>query len=196
MTTTHVPDGWLGLAEAAELLGISLDAMRRRVRRGEYQRRQVRTRHGPAWQVRIHPGAHGEPMVTPTDAPWVSPTVDDGATVAPTVKTVDAAAVGELVAYLRERDQLRDQELERTRRDAQAKAEAAALWMARAELLASQLQQAHERIHALKAPKEADPSSGFTGSSPANGISEAAQEPPKKKRQPWWHVWAALMPKR
>src|SRR5579864_3054988 len=115
--------------------------MRRRVRRGEYQRRQVRTRHGPAWQVRLNPGAQGEPTVAPTDEPTVAPMVNG------------AATVSELVAYLRERDQVRDQELERVRSDAQAKADAAALWMARAELLATQLQQAQERILALEAPR-------------------------------------------
>ena len=34
------------------------------------------------------------------------------------------------------------------------KAEAAAMWQARAEILASQLSQAQDRIHALEAPKE------------------------------------------
>jgi hypothetical protein len=102
-------DGWLALSQAAQLEGISLDAMRRRVRRGEYQRRQVRTRHGLAWQVRLDAGtqggAHRGPTLAPTvdaGAPWVAPT--DEPTVAP---TVDPGGLldGELVVYLRQRDE-------------------------------------------------------------------------------------------
>jgi hypothetical protein len=38
--TTPVPDGWIGLAEAAELLGISAEAVRQRVRRGTLRTRK------------------------------------------------------------------------------------------------------------------------------------------------------------
>ena len=41
--------------------------------------------------------------------------------------------------------------------DVVQKAEAAAMWQTRAELLAIQLQQAHERIRALEAPREPTP---------------------------------------
>ena len=180
MDGTHATNGWIGLAEAAQLLGISLDAMRRRVRRGEYQRRQVRTRHGLAWQVRLDGGAHPEPTVAPTDAPRVAPTVEPAATV--------DAAVGELVAYLRERDQARDQELERARRDAQAKAEAAALWMARAELLAAQLQQAQDRIRALEAPREPTPAEIVPGG-PTDGLTVETAEGLAPPKRPWWRFW-------
>jgi hypothetical protein len=91
---TVEPDGWLNLAEAAEQFGISLDAMRRRMHRGTFPRRQVRTRHGLAWQVRLEPLEPGATM-----APTVAPVVD----VEPTVQA--------LLAYLRERDQQRDREV-------------------------------------------------------------------------------------
>jgi hypothetical protein len=43
---------WLPLAEAARRIGVSLDTLRRRMKRGEVRARKVPTRHGPAWQVR------------------------------------------------------------------------------------------------------------------------------------------------
>src|ERR1051325_2328111 len=90
----NIDTEWLTLHAAAEQLGISLDAMRRRMRRGEYPRRQMRTRHGLTWQVRLrhlHPG--------PPPPPAVAPIVD-----------VDAT-VQALLTYLRERDQQRDREV-------------------------------------------------------------------------------------
>jgi hypothetical protein len=46
---------WLGLAEAAERLGCSVDTLRRRIKRQEVEARQVPTKHGPAWQLRLGP---------------------------------------------------------------------------------------------------------------------------------------------
>jgi hypothetical protein len=46
---TPAADGWLTLADAAAQLEISPDAMRRRMRRGDVQRRQIRTRYGLTW---------------------------------------------------------------------------------------------------------------------------------------------------
>jgi hypothetical protein len=45
--------GWLTLAEAGISLGCSVDTLRRRLKRGELEARQIPTRHGPAWQVRL-----------------------------------------------------------------------------------------------------------------------------------------------
>ena len=62
-------DGWVTLAEAAGLLGVSVDTVYRRLRKGALEARQVPTQHGPAWMVRL-----GEtPTVMPTvgsAAPW------------------------------------------------------------------------------------------------------------------------------
>ena len=51
-------------------------------------------------------------------------------------------------------------------------------------LLAQSQQQ-----RALAAPREPDPSPGFTGSASANGTTEVAQEPVKTKQRPWWRWW-------
>jgi hypothetical protein len=54
------PDGWLTLAEGARRLGVSLDTLRRRVKRDQVEARKVPTRNGPAWRVRVD-------LI---DAPW------------------------------------------------------------------------------------------------------------------------------
>ena len=46
-------NGWLTLAEAARRVGCSIDTVRRRLKRGELESRQVAARHGLAWQVRL-----------------------------------------------------------------------------------------------------------------------------------------------
>lgn len=48
----EVQDGaWVTLAEAAPILGVSVDTVRRRLKRGELQARLVHTQHGPTWEV-------------------------------------------------------------------------------------------------------------------------------------------------
>ena len=42
---------WFTIAEAAPLLGVSVDTVRRRLKRGEIEARQVHTQHGPTWEV-------------------------------------------------------------------------------------------------------------------------------------------------
>ena len=42
---------WYTIAEAAPILGVSVDTVRRRVKRGQLEARQVRTQHGPTWEV-------------------------------------------------------------------------------------------------------------------------------------------------
>ena len=155
---------WVPLAEAARELQVSVDTLRRRLRKGELVGEQRPTPQGFVWWVCIDdaaylgsaPGPHAAHLGT-------SPTQHAYA---------PAPGVVELV-----------QLVSKLQADVVAKAEAAAMWQARAEVLASQLEQAQR---ALEAPKEPDPSPGFTGSPPANGTVEVAQEPPKRKRWRWW----------
>ena len=42
---------WVTVAEAAPMLGVSIDTVRRRLKRGELQARLVHTQHGPTWEV-------------------------------------------------------------------------------------------------------------------------------------------------
>jgi hypothetical protein len=149
---------WLTLAEAAARLGMSLDAMRRRMRRGEYPRRQVRTRHGLTWQVRLEP-------------------LDPGASLAPTVAQIVAVepTVQALLDYLRERDQQRDRELAELR---------ATLAQANADLVehAAQLAEARDQLRVLQpAPAE----SAISGESDAVA-SKSTQTTSAAPKRAWW----------
>ena len=42
---------WYTLAEAAPVLGVSVDTVRRRLKWGQIEGRQVQTQHGPTWEV-------------------------------------------------------------------------------------------------------------------------------------------------
>jgi len=44
---------WYTLAEAAPILGVSVDTVRRRLKRGLIEGRQVHTQHGPTWEVTL-----------------------------------------------------------------------------------------------------------------------------------------------
>lgn len=46
-------DEWVGLVEAAARLGMSVDTVRRRVKRGELDGRKLHTQQGFKWQVRL-----------------------------------------------------------------------------------------------------------------------------------------------
>lgn len=67
---------WVTLAEAAQHWGLSVDTVRRRIKRGELSARQVATKHGPAYQVRlgslpIHASAAAPRVVSTLDTPTV-----------------------------------------------------------------------------------------------------------------------------
>jgi hypothetical protein len=150
-------DGWLTLADAAVQLEISLDAMRRRMRRGDLPKRQIRTRHGLTWQVRL-------------DGPPADPGTSLAATVVPTVEV--EPTVQALLAYLRDRDQQRDSEVAQLRED---------LARARADLVdhAGQLAEAREQLRALSAPA-AVASSGRPFSGDSEGVVTEPTQPPAK----------------
>ena len=128
--------GWLPVAQAAVQLSVSKHAVRRRIQWGELQARQVRTRYGLAWEVRLD--GDGDACATVArvsregDATLTLQSCDPHATVA---ETPD---IGGLVALVR---------------SLQAKAEAAAMWQARADLLAERLAAAESRILALMPPE-------------------------------------------
>jgi hypothetical protein len=56
-------DGWLTLAQASQATGLTVDTIRRRLKRGELVGRKVATAYGPAWQVSLngHTEGVGEP---------------------------------------------------------------------------------------------------------------------------------------
>lgn len=162
---TPATDGWLTLADAAAQLEISLDAMRRRMRRGDFPKRQIRSRHGLTWQIRLD----GPPADPGTSlAPTVVPTVE----VEPTVQA--------LLTYLRERDQQRDSEVARLRED---------LARARADLVdhAGQLAEAREQLRALSAP--APSKMAHTSDSVGVSVEPTQTSSQTRERAPWWMPW-------
>jgi hypothetical protein len=86
-------------------------------------------------------------------------------------------------------------ELVRLVGELQAKAESAAMWQGRAELLAAELASARATIRALEAPREAPtgaPQSRQEGQETASP-GGVVQEPTPEQPAPWWRrLWAAV----
>jgi hypothetical protein len=133
VTETGLGEGWISLADAAPALGVSIHAVRRRVRQGTLPARRVQTRYGPAWMVQLEGERNGSATVTP---PLRDPGAHPGATAADALLS---AHVADLIRGLQA------QLLART--------EAATTWQVLAEVLSHQLEQARETIRALEAPR-------------------------------------------
>jgi hypothetical protein len=94
-------------------------------------------------------------------------------------------------------------ELVRLVGELQPKAEAAAMWQARAELLAHQLDAAQQTIRALQAPEPPETpiasNPGPIGEKPPREPSEPSSPAPMPPtpdgsgRAPWWRRWAAWL---
>ena len=124
-----VEERWLPLAEAAQVLGLSIDAARRKVRSGILAAEKRETPQGGTWWVRL---AGGDEL-----PPTTSRLAPPGAT-SPAAPNPDLSALVGLV------ERLQAQVIERT--------EAATLWQVRADVLSVQLEQARSSPRALKAP--------------------------------------------
>jgi hypothetical protein len=124
---------WFGLKDAAARLGLSDKTVRKRAKSGVYPCRTVTTPFGDRYEVLVD----GATTPTPTSPPVTSPLHS----------SPDAAALVALADELRAG-------LMATQAELVQKAEAAAMWQARAEMLAGQLQQRDETIRVLSAPRE------------------------------------------
>jgi hypothetical protein len=69
------PNGWLTLAEAADSLGISVHAVRRRARSGRLVARQIPTDRGPAWRVLVQSDA--PTPLSPQERPLMESRADE-----------------------------------------------------------------------------------------------------------------------
>jgi excisionase family DNA binding protein len=153
-------DQGLTIAEAAAQLGVSSDTVRRRIRRGDLNAVQVHTPNGPAWRVLLG------------TLPSAMPTLDG--THSSAAMHIEAPLLAQLLA---------DAQAELVR-----KAEAAAMWQARAEFLASQLEQAQL---ALAAPKADRPeiAPGRDSDASTGEPTQTSSEHRDGRPRPWWRVW-------
>jgi hypothetical protein len=124
---------WLGLKDAAAQLGLSDKTVRKRAKSGVYPCRTVTTPFGDRYEVLVD----GATTPSPT-----SPTVTT-----PPATSPDAAALVALADELRA-------DLMATQAELVQKAEAAAMWQARAEMLVGELADARGTILALQAPQD------------------------------------------
>jgi hypothetical protein len=133
-------DEWLTLADAAERSGLSVDALRRRVRRGRIRSRKVDGPRGPVWLV----DAGG--LATTMAGGGATRVNGSAMTVAPTTANGhhDGGGVVELELLAR---------LDRLQAELLLRTEAASAWQGRAEILAAELARTREQL-ALMAPKD------------------------------------------
>jgi excisionase family DNA binding protein len=111
-----------------------------------------------------HSGRTGDPATN--GSRWT----EDLSTVDSPQKVDEAPYLAGVVRDLQER-------LESTRAELTAKAEAAAMWQARAEILAAELSEARERLALPEGPKQdSGQETGDTGE-------------PEQPRRPWWKFW-------
>jgi hypothetical protein len=151
LTSQPDQERWLPLAEAAQELGCSIETLRRHVKRGKVRAERMATPQGFAWSVCVGTLSGGDQLVNATSQAQAH------------------AEVGELGRLVRE---LQAQVVER--------AELAAMWQVRAEVLMTELNRAQETIKALEAPKAEI-------ASPGNESAETAKE----QSPPWWRRWWA-----
>jgi excisionase family DNA binding protein len=148
----------LTIAEAASQLGCSVDTIRRRIRRGELVAQQVPTQRGPAWRVTLG------------TLPGTLPTV--GSTLGSAAMHVEAPLLAQLLA---------DAQAELVR-----KAEAAAMWQARAEMLAGQVERLQLALAAPK-PNSSEIAPQRDSEHAAVEPAQTSSEPPQAR--PWWAFW-------
>jgi excisionase family DNA binding protein len=156
----------LTIAEAAHALGISVYAVRRRIRAGELAAWQVPTKRGQAWRV---------------SATLAPPLRDAGATVAEPLRhpiaTVAEAEV-EPPEILRLLDLVESQQ-QRIEEIQTSHAQTVMELAGRIGYYQAELEQVREQL-ALAAPKVEEP---------AEEASEAVTISSEPEQRPWWRFW-------
>jgi hypothetical protein len=166
---------WFPISEAAHRLGLSIDAMRRRVKRGEVRAEKRATPQGGAWWVQVTDTTPAAVQVAPDGARrevangaiHQAPGGGDGAT--------RYAPDGEIPRYAKDDSEwpqiVRDltDRLDRANSELLLRTEAAAAWQGRAEILAAELARTREQL-ALMAPQS------------EMRISDS-------QPRPWWRFW-------
>jgi hypothetical protein len=215
MDTDAPEEEWVTLAEAAGQLGVSVVTLRRRLREGRFEAKQIPTRYGAAWIVKIGDltgtsngrarGATADalPSQAETREPGSDPRMEAGYH----AEHSDPSNQGEQADSGREQAETSDpgqpslsmvealglisklQEENKSLVEGMLqRTEAAAIWQGRAEVLQFQLHQVQERLLALEAPKPAVGS--IDASETATRQADAAISHPR----PWWQlIWLRLV---
>jgi hypothetical protein len=175
---------WLPLSLAAQKAGVSVQTLRRRIKDHSLQARQVDSPFGKAWEVLLD---------SPVDGGVNSPDQNKTGVVNDPIQDQEPGtgnSSSELIEALRLIQHLQEGMV--------AKAEAAAMWQARAEMLSFQLQGAQETIRMLEAPKPQASEAVMVPESPQEEpetaenrevVAEASSEP----QQPWWRRFWQLV---
>jgi hypothetical protein len=154
---------WLTLREAASKLGVSIQTLRRRLKEGVYEAKQVSSGFGPTWVIRL--GVGQGPYTKVIVAPHQVEQADYGQN-----GEVGQAEQGQLEQGQPEREGIVEalrliRDLQQENRDL-----AGQVGFYQAQLLQSQFQlrEAQETILALEAPKT---------------------EPKEEGAKSWWRMW-------
>jgi hypothetical protein len=163
---TQHSDGWLSLREAAAKLQLSEKTLRKRIKEGRLESKLVATQFGPAYQVRL-PGVPGVGSSLEAE----SSTLEDTPSRVEEKGTLEgeSGSVRDLVELIRDLQS----SLTESQREMMEKAEAAALWQGRAEVLMTQLTEARHEIKALEAPK----------------VEAGHDDQQQPGSRPWWKRW-------
>lgn len=159
---------WYTLAEAAPVLGVSVDTVRRRLKKGELEGRQVHTQHGPTWEVCLGSVKHDHQKGAEDAANPAQGVAGGGA----------AAGVVQLVALV--------DRLQRENRDLAGQV----------GFLTAQLAVAESRIAALEAPKSPPDESTepqLVEQAPAPAEPFPAPLEPSRNVTPWWRRWRSWL---
>jgi hypothetical protein len=156
-------DGWISLEEASVKAGLSEKTLRKRIKDGTLPYRQVETRWGLAYQLRLEEVPGSSSRVEGESSSLEGRVEAESSTLEDQLPQDDAGLVQALQRALEMISKLQE--------EATAKGEAASLWQGRAEMLSYQLNQSQDTIKALEAPK--------------------VEEHDLEQAKPWWRFWAS-----
>ena len=156
---------WVSLVEGSQRLGISIQTLRRKVKKGEVEARQVTTSHGLAWQIKLLRDDNGHSKVEDLD------TQQDNQE-----QPVEQPEQGE--AILKMIDWLRTMQEENRNLAGQV-----GFYQSKLQQLEGQLALAQGKILMLEAPKapESPPE--------APEMVAAEEEGERATSAPWWRLW-------
>jgi hypothetical protein len=172
---TNGPGEWRSLAEAADLLGCSIDTVRRRLKRGDLESRKLHTRTGYRWEIRLgSPPGHAQ--VGKKAAAQATAQVDTTALVEDQTRRQLEVLRDTLVLPLIDQNRALHDEVGSVR-------EALGRERERREQLERERDELQARLEALEASETHE-----TRSPASQGAGYVYREPEPAKK-PWWKLW-------